>query len=256
MPSTTTKYSIARPDDNDFVNSWPLTMRTALNWLDTAIATVDATNPRPAASKFGRVHRHPTTGVISFDTGSAWVDLAVAPIALAALATDVPLDPVGTVIAYAGSALPGNGKWAWADGSLINRVTYAAYFAAVGHTYNGGVDPGSSLVRLPDKRGRASVGADQMPGGSAAGRLPNSNRARGQSGGEERHTLSVGEMPSHAHSSVGDLFAFTQGAAQTAAGGSFAAINGFAGATAASGGGTAHNVLQPYEVDNYLVRIA
>src|SRR4051812_9818380 len=72
------------------------------------------------------------------------------------------LVPVGGLLAYAGSGDPAGGGWLLADGRLIDRTTYLAFFTAVGHAYNGGVDPGSNKVRLPDKRGRGSIGADNM----------------------------------------------------------------------------------------------
>lgn len=112
--------------------------------------------------------------------------------------------PVGSEISGGYSALPAliggfTWEWQWADGALIDKTTYATYFASVGHAYNGGVDPGSNKVRKSDKRGRAAIGADNM-GAGAAGRLPNSLRARGQSGGEEQHVISLGELASHGHS--------------------------------------------------------
>lgn len=103
--------------------------------------------------------------------------------------------PIGVPIPYGGSSLPAGGRWDWADGGLINKTTYSEFFGALGHVYNGGVDPGSNMVRKPDKRGRVSVGADNF-GQGAAGRLPNSNRVLGQSGGAERHQHTVA---SHAH---------------------------------------------------------
>jgi microcystin-dependent protein len=111
---------------------------------------------------------------------------------------------VGTILPYAGIALPdppGAAAYAWADGGLIDRTTYATFFSRVQHAYNGGVDPGSNMVRLPDKRGRVSIGADSM-GQGAANRLtaaaghPN---AQGQSGGEERHTQATAEVGGHGH---------------------------------------------------------
>ena len=75
------------------------------------------------------------------------------------------ITPAGAVIPYAGSSEPTG--WLFARGQSVNRTTYAALFAAIGTTY-GSVD-GSSF-NLPDLRGRAVAGRDDM-GGTAANRL-------------------------------------------------------------------------------------
>lgn len=206
------------------------------------------------------------------------------------LAARMPV-PIGAILPYAGSVLPdedGTVEFAWADGSLVNRGTYATLFARAGHAYNGGVDPGSGapgqggggagpLMRLPDKRGRVSVGADSF-GQGPANRLPNSNRARGQNGGEERHLNTAAESGTnsngatdndggHSHTvdnlSVVDDFnlADPKHIAMTDSGG----IQGALGtgvndglhshSLAARNADAAHNNLQPYEVDLYIVRI-
>lgn len=127
------------------------------------------------------------------------------------------LVPIGAVIPYAGITLPtlAGGqlqRWVWADGSLVNRDVYAIFFSRVGHAYNNGQDPLSGtptqgdptvgpLVRVPDKRGRSSIGAVSYgPRGAA----PNTNAyaqvARGSSAsGEVRHTLAENELAVHAH---------------------------------------------------------
>lgn len=96
--------------------------------------------------------------------------------------------PIGGTVSYGGAGDPPGGSWLLGDGRLIDKTTYAAYFAAVGHKFNGGVDPGANKVRIQDKRGRGTIGADNMATAQgAAGRLPNSNRAAGQNGGGELH---------------------------------------------------------------------
>jgi microcystin-dependent protein len=188
------------------------------------------------------------------------------------------LVPIGGLLSYAGSGDPAGGSWLLADGRLIDRTTFAAFFAAVGHAYNGGVDPGSNMVRLPDKRGRGSIGADNMGTvQGAAGRLPNSNRARGQNGGEERHLLSGPEsgVKVHAHTATQTPHhhAFNGATVLTTSGawanyGSGASVTGtqtqtddqtpaitVANATAQSAD-NAHNNLHPYEIDNMIVRVA
>lgn len=48
--------------------------------------------------------------------------------------------------------------WLPEDGSLKAIATFPNLFAAIGHLYNGGVDPGGGMFRLPDSRGRAHYG--------------------------------------------------------------------------------------------------
>jgi hypothetical protein len=102
--------------------------------------------------------------------------------------------PIGTIVPFAGTALPPGGRWDWADGGLIDRTTYADFFAAVQHAYNGNLDPGSNKVRKPDKRGRSSIGAINF-GPTGAGPATNARAqvARGVGAGEVNHQLAAGE---------------------------------------------------------------
>ncbi len=85
--------------------------------------------------------------------------------------------------------------WLLCYGQAVSRTTYAALFAEIGVTYGAG--DGSTTFNVPDKRGRASAGADNM-GGVAAGRL--TGYALGSTGGEQTHLLIGTEIPSHNHS--------------------------------------------------------
>jgi microcystin-dependent protein len=85
---------------------------------------------------------------------------------LAAFEASVTGIPIGTQMAYAGSAAPAG--WLLCYGQAISRTTYAALFAIIGVAYGSG--DGSSTFNLPDKRGRVSIGKDDM-GGSAANRI-------------------------------------------------------------------------------------
>lgn len=164
---------------------------------------------------------------------------------------------VGALATYAGVGDPPVGPdgavWLLADGRLVSKATYAEYFARAGHAYNLGVDPGGGNVKLPDKRGRVSVGQDNMgTAQGAAGRLPNTNRALGQNHGEERHQQSLSELVSHTHQYT------VCGIVATIDGGSFANVSNVLGTanTGAAGGNVAANIVQPGEVDNVIVRVA
>ena len=57
--------------------------------------------------------------------------------------------PAGAVMAFAMNSAPSG--WLAADGSNVNRTTYAALFSAIGTTYGAG--DGSTTFALPDLRG-------------------------------------------------------------------------------------------------------
>jgi microcystin-dependent protein len=100
----------------------------------------------------------------------------------------------GVIVPFSGTVAP-NG-WLFCHGQLVSTTTYATLFAVAGHTYNGGVDPGGNSFRLPDLRGRAVFGKDDM-GGTAASRM--TLKTLGGSGGVESAVLTLNEMPPHSH---------------------------------------------------------
>lgn len=78
------------------------------------------------------------------------------------------------------------------DGRAVSRTTYAALYAALGGSSSPwGLGDGTTTFNLPDMRGCVPMGAGTHPGLSV--------RSMGQFVGEEKHTLSVGELPAHAH---------------------------------------------------------
>jgi microcystin-dependent protein len=100
---------------------------------------------------------------------------------------------------FAGSAAPSG--WLLCYGQAISRTSYAGLFAALGTTYGSG--DGSTTFNLPDLRGRAIAGKDDM-GGAAANRITNAGSSitgttLGASGGTQNHQLVSSEMPSHTH---------------------------------------------------------
>ena len=73
--------------------------------------------------------------------------------------------------------------WAQCNGQLLPINQYQALFALLGTTYGGN---GQTTFALPDLRGR-------VPAGVGGGFV------QGERAGEEVHTLTLNEMPSHAH---------------------------------------------------------
>lgn len=163
-------------------------------------------------------------------------------------AVEAALLPAGTILATGRSTAPSG--YLMCEGQAVSRTgANAALFAAIGTTY--GVGNGSTTFNLPDFRGRVPVGVD-----GAAGRL-SANDALGNAAGEEKHILSIGEIPAHTHTEEGwggfsywiptnleEAIGFRQG------------LNGpSTKASGSAGGGGAHNVMQPYQVVNYIIRL-
>src|SRR5690606_5310505 len=74
----------------------------------------------------------------------------------------------GASMSWRGQSLPAG--WLWEDGSAVSRTTYAELFSNIGTTYGNG--NGSTTFNLPDSRGRADFGRDDM-GVGAASRITN-----------------------------------------------------------------------------------
>ena len=160
------------------------------------------------------------------------------------------LIPPGTVIQSAAITVPAG--WLDCDGALLNKVTYAKLFAAIGNTYGGSSSDLS--FNLPDTRGRVCVGV-----GDGAG-VALSNRILGATGGAETHTLTAEQMPSHSHSLTRRANSDT---------GTFDTDNGNQDESSAAttdradlgpfntnntGGGLPHNNMQPFIALRHLIK--
>lgn len=108
---------------------------------------------------------------------------------------------------------------------------------------------------IPDIRGRVIAGKDDM-GGTSANRLTNQTGGlngdlMGATGGAETHTLTEAQMPSHTHT-------ITYGRNDVNGGGgtnpSYLESTGQTETTNATGGGAAHNNVQPTIVLNYIIK--
>jgi microcystin-dependent protein len=99
--------------------------------------------------------------------------------------------PTGTILDFAG-ATPPNG-YLLCYGQQVSQSTYANLYAVLGNTW--GVATGGNFF-VPDLRGRATFGLDNM-GGTAAGRISNtfSGTTLGASGGVEQATLTQAQLP-------------------------------------------------------------
>jgi microcystin-dependent protein len=100
------------------------------------------------------------------------------------------LIPAGVMLDYAASTAPSG--YLLCNGGVVSQTLYANLYSAIGTLWNTGGE-GAGNFRLPDFRRRVAVGS----GGTGTGTLGNTV---GSTGGEETHTLSTSELPSHSHS--------------------------------------------------------
>lgn len=135
-------------------------------------------------------------------------------------------------------------------------------------------------IGLPDLRGRAFFGLDDM-GGSAASRLGTvitSQTTNGASGGTETHTLSVADVPAHTHTfsattssdgahthtwGTSNPLNATSGGSGSAAGGSTtyttssdgAHTHTVSGTTGSYGSGGAHSNMPPAFLTTFIIKL-
>lgn len=186
--------------------------------------------------------------------------------------------PVGVVNDWAGLESKVPEGWMLCDGRSLPKADYPLLYERIGDTYGST----STTFNIPDHRGRVSVAPDNM-GGIPVGRIIDTTL--GGSGGEEMVTLTTAQLPSHTHSN-GSLTAASAGghSHQTDTGNSFVvriatggtwnlpagsgnardrAVTNTAGAhthnvtgsTSAAGGGNAHNNMQPYIIQNKIIKV-
>ncbi len=154
--------------------------------------------------------------------------------------------PVGALLMWSTDTPPSG--YLLSDGSEVSRTIYAGLFAVIGTTY--GIGDGSSTFNLPDLRGRIPLAKDNM-GGTSANRVtaPQAD-SLGQGTGGENHTLTVDEIPSHAHR------AYLGGSVNGTTGGNapWAKFYEVGDANNETGGDQAHNNMPPYITLNYIIR--
>ena len=167
--------------------------------------------------------------------------------------------------------------WALCDGQLLPISQNQALFSILGTTYGG---DGRTTFALPDMRGRVPLHPGTGPGLATYG--------LGQKGGTENETLSVAQIPSHSHSTTTRMAgtatlmaygtsgkgnervknpagnALTHGTqkiysgeeADTAMDSSSIALTiGGSVSVGNTGGGQAHNNLQPYLAVNFIIAL-
>ena len=171
--------------------------------------------------------------------------------------------PPGSLVATARATSPTG--WLLCDGASLLRTAYPALFAAIGTGY-GSVD--GTHFNVPDLRGRVPVGVD-----GAANRL-DANDALADAGGEEKHQLATADLPAHAHAVTDPGHGHQTGpnsnywppnnmpgstvtgiGVGTANAGLAVVSNNTTGISIQNtGGGGAHNNMQPYQIVNWIIK--
>ena len=176
--------------------------------------------------------------------------------------------PIGTIMSWASSNIPQ--YYIACDGAVLSRTLYVNLFAAIGTTYGNG--DGLTTFNVPDLRGRVMIGTGSTTytdSGISTVRS-SASYALGSKGGEEAHTITVNEMPTHTHTVVNggdhrhsmagadgwsvsglvrmtDRWATSVGAWTNYEGDHSHTIN-------ATGGSTEQSIVQPYTVVQYIIK--
>lgn len=193
------------------------------------------------------------------------------------------MSPTGAITAYAGTTAPAG--WLLCDGAAVSRTTYATLFGVIGTTF--GVGDNVTTFNVPNLKGRVIVGRDAgqtefdvlgETGGAKAHTLTQSEMpshthvqdAHNHTQQSHNHT----QQP-HAHNYNGPTFktvvvqsgsgnsqmwggadALNTTASTTAVNDATTAVNNATTATNQNtGGGAAHNNLQPYMALSYCIKI-
>lgn len=171
---------------------------------------------------------------------------------LGLLSEGCPVSVTGMIELFGGTSAPSG--WHFCDGSELDRTTYVDLFDVIGTTF--GIGDGSTTFNLPDLRGRVPVGVGQQTGGT--------DFVLADTGGEETHVLTVGELASHSHTDTGHTHTTTNSLILGTSApppldalgpNPFPATSGSGNASLTNtGSDDPHNNLQPFIALNYIIK--
>ena len=149
--------------------------------------------------------------------------------------------PIGAIMPFGSDTIPEN--WLLCNGQAVSRETYSSLFNTIGTTYGSG--DGFTTFNLPNLKGKVPVGKDSND---------TDFDTLGETGGEKNVLLGIEHIPSHTHlarvAAVGTPSGYGDGYIGLT--NSYTQDPNYA--TASAGGGQAHNNLQPYIVQNYIIK--
>jgi microcystin-dependent protein len=145
--------------------------------------------------------------------------------------------------------------WAFCNGELLPIAQNTALFSLIGTTYGG---DGRTTTALPNLEGRAPMHPGRGPGLTS--------RRLGERTGLETATLSESQIPSHSHGAQGSETVAVSGTPENnyVARGGGRGINSYVDASApigtskqlqSTGGGQAHNNMQPFLAINFIIAL-
>lgn len=227
---TTTDYTGEHTAQvNDGVSPTVETSKTA---GVTTITITDYEGEHTATINDGQTYEVPTGSVIGFD--GTTIPAGYEEVQYAFI-------PTGSIMQFAGATAPTG--FLICDGSAISRTDYSDLFDTIGTAY--GTGDGSTTFNIPNLKGKIPVGLDSTQ---------TEFDVLGETGGEKTHTLTVQEMPSHNHNT-----GVSSAGSETGYGIDYSYTTEYREYSGAdfitnTGGGQAHNNLQPYIVLNYIIK--
>lgn len=168
------------------------TSRTNLGLGTMAVQSANAVAITGGSAALTSVTSSTAIPISSGGTGGSTAEQARANLGLGSLS----VVPTGTVLPFAGNLAPDG--YLFCAGQTISRTTYADLFATIGTIYGAG--NGTTTFALPDLRGRAVAGKDNM-GGTSSNRIANvfDGDVLGATGGSETHPLTEAQLAAHSH---------------------------------------------------------
>ena len=142
---------------------------------------------------------------------------------------------IGMIVPFSGAAI--SEAWKFCDGSTLPIADYPELYEVIGSTFGEATE---TEFYLPDLRGRVPVGVSDV-------------HTMAETGGEDTHILSVDEIPPHTHivpcgrNHGGATYCYDDGGGMMAHQTTTVSI--------ATGGGLAHNNMQPYLTLNYIIKV-